>query len=60
MRYRVITENNKVLKRFETERQAENYWNNFNGVYTDDNGNEERIYIEDMDEYVDYCFDDEA
>lgn len=58
--YRIITENNREIKRFETERQAERYWDSMNGIITDDDGNEERIYIEDFDEYTDYIFDEEA
>lgn len=58
--YRIITENNREIKRFKTERQAEKYWDSINGIITDDDGNEEHVYIEDMDEYTDYIFDDEA
>lgn len=57
--YRIITENGREIKKFETERQAERYWDSMNGIITDD-GNEEHIYIEDLDEYTDYIFDEEA
>lgn len=52
--YRIITENNREIKRFETERQA------MNGIITDYDGNEEHIYIEDLNEYTDYICDEEA
>lgn len=42
--YRIITENGRTVKRFETERQAERYWDSMNGIITDDDGNEEHIY----------------
>lgn len=57
--YRIITENNREIKRFETERQAERYWDSMNGIITDDDGNEEHIYIEDLNEYTDYISTDE-
>ena len=56
--YRVITENGREIKRFETERQAERYWDSMNGIITDD-GNEEYIYIEDLNEYTDYISTEE-
>lgn len=34
MNYRIITEDGREIKRFETERQAERFWDNFNGIYT--------------------------
>lgn len=46
--YKVITENGREVKRFETERQAERFWDSMNGIITDDNGNEEYIYIEEI------------
>lgn len=58
--YRIITENGREIKKFETERQAERYWDSMNGIITDDYGNEEHIYIEDLNEYTDYIFDEEA
>lgn len=58
--YRIITENGREIKKFETERQVERYWDSMNGIITDDDGNEEHIYIEDLDEYTDYIFDEEA
>ena len=58
--YRIITENNREIKRFETERQAERYWDSMNGIITDDDGDEEYIYIEDLNEYTDYICDEEA
>lgn len=58
--YRIITENGREIKKFETERQAERYWDSMDGIITDDDGNEEHIYIEDLDEYTDYIFDEEA
>lgn len=48
MKYRVITENGREIKRFDTERQAESYWDRMNGIITDDDGNEEYIYIEEI------------
>ena len=49
--YRVVTENGKEIARFETERQAENYWESFNGVWTDydDNDKEYHIYVEEIE-----------
>ena len=58
--YRIITENGRTVKRFETERQAEGYWDSMNGIITDDDGNEEHIYIEDLNDYTDYILDEEA
>lgn len=58
--YRIITENNREIKRFGTERQAERYWDSMNGIITDDDGNEEHIYIEDLNDYTDYILDEEA
>ena len=58
--YRIITENGRTVKRFETERQAERYWDSMNGIITDDDGNKEHIYIEDLNEYTDYICDEEA
>ena len=58
--YRIITENGREIKRFETERQAERYWDSMKGIITDDDGNEEHIYIEDLNEYTDYICDEEA
>lgn len=48
MMYRVVTETGKEIKRFKTEREAENFWNRFNGVWTDydDNDREYYIYVE--------------
>lgn len=57
--YRIITENGRTVKRFETERQAEIYWDSMNGIITDDDGNEEHIYIEDLNEYTDYISTEE-
>lgn len=48
MKYRVITENGREIKRFDTEIQAESYWDRMNGIITDDDGNEEYIYIEEI------------
>ena len=58
--YRIITDRNKTIKRFKTEREAENYWDSFNGIYTKEDGTEEHIYIEDEDEYTDYIIDEEV
>ena len=55
--YRIITENGRTVK---TERQAERYWDSMNGIITDDDGNEEHIYIEDLNDYTDYILDEEA
>lgn len=57
--YRIITEHNKTIKRFKTEREAEKYWDSLNGIYTKEDGTEEHIYIEDEDEYTDYIRIDE-
>ena len=58
--YRIITDHNKTIKRFKTEREAERYWESLNGVYFKEDGTEERIYIEDEDEYTDYICIEEA
>lgn len=52
MRYRVITEDGREIKKFETERQAEKFWDNLNGVWTDyDNDDKEYyIYIEEIED----------
>ncbi len=57
--YRIITENGREIKKFETEKQAERYWDSMNGIITDDDGNEEHIYIEDLNEYTDYISTEE-
>lgn len=49
--YRLITETGKVLLGGETysRRGAENWWDDFDGIYVDDEtGKEERIFIEDV------------
>lgn len=48
--FRIVTETGRVIKECETERQAENFWENFNGVWTDydDNDKEYYIYIEEV------------
>lgn len=56
--YRIITEHNKTIKRFKTEREAEKYWDSLNGIYTRGDGGEEHIYIEDEADYTDYILDD--
>lgn len=48
-KYRLITESGKVLLGGETytRETAESWWNDFGGIYEDDEtGAEERIYIE--------------
>ena len=46
--YRVITEAGKELDRFETEAAAERFWDMFSGIWTDYEGNEHYIYIEEV------------
>lgn len=48
MKYAIITENGYQVKKFETERQAERFWDALNGIWTDDDGNEYYIYIEEI------------
>lgn len=52
--YRIVTDHNRIIKRFPTEREAEKYWDSLNGIYTKEDGTKEHIYIEDEDEYTDY------
>lgn len=50
-RYRLVTESGHVLLGGETyeKKVAESWWEDFNGVYEDDDtGKEERIYIEEV------------
>lgn len=45
--YRIVTECGKQLfNQTYTEAGANRIWEMYNGVYTDDNGNEEYIYVE--------------
>lgn len=45
--YRIVTESAKQLfNQNYTEAGANRIWEMYNGVYTDDNGNEEYIYVE--------------
>lgn len=45
--YRIVTESGKQLfNQNYTEAGANRIWEMYNGVYTDDNGNEEYIYVE--------------
>ena len=45
--YRIVTESGKQLfNQTYTEAGANRIWEMYNGVYTDDNGNEEYIYVE--------------
>lgn len=48
--YRVITENGKEIKRFNTAKEAYLYWERFDGIYTDyeDNDAEYYIYVEEI------------
>lgn len=51
--YRLVTESGKILLGGETysRRGAESWFDNFNGIYEDDEtGAEERIYIEEVAE----------
>lgn len=50
-KYRLITETGRILLGGETYTKAgaESWWNDFNGVYEDDDtGEEEYIYIEEV------------
>ena len=52
--YRLVTESGKVLLGGETysRRGAESWFDDFNGIYEDDEtGSEERIYIEEVQKY---------
>ena len=45
--YRIVTESGKQLfNQNYTEAGANRIWEMYNGIYTDDNGNQEYIYIE--------------
>lgn len=45
--YKIVTESGKQLfNDTYTERGANNIWEMYDGVYTDEGGKEERIYIE--------------
>ena len=45
--YRIVTECRKQLfTQTYTEAGANRIWEMYNGVYTDDNGNEEYVYVE--------------
>lgn len=47
--FRIITESGKQLfDQTYTEIGANNIWEMYNGIYTDDNGNEERIFVEEI------------
>lgn len=50
MKYRIITEAGKEIKRFVTEQEAEKFWDMMNGIYVDydDNDKEYYIYIEEI------------
>ena len=55
--YRLVTESGKVLLGGETysRRGAESWFDDFNGIYEDDEtGSEERIYIEEVQKYDSY------
>ena len=45
--YRIVTESGKQLfNQNYTEAGANRIWEMYNGIYTDDNGNQEYIYVE--------------
>ena len=46
--FKIVTDTGRVIKVCETERQADNFWESLNGVWTDydDNNKEYNIYIE--------------
>ena len=47
--YRIVTESGKQLfNETYNETGANSIWEMFNGIYEDDNGNEERIFIEEV------------
>ena len=47
--YKITTESGKQLfDKTYNEREANSIWEMFNGIYEDDNGNEERIFIEEV------------
>ena len=48
--YRIVTEHGKEIKRFDTEKAAEKFWNALNGIWTDyDNDDKEyRVYIDEI------------
>ncbi|MBR6533521.1 MAG: hypothetical protein IKT44_03760 [Clostridia bacterium] len=48
-KYRIITENGKQIgKEYDNYYAAERYWESVDGIITDDNGNEEYIYIDEI------------
>lgn len=50
MKFAVVTEDGKEIKRCDTERAAERFWDSLNGVWEDDNGEERYIYVEEVAE----------
>ena len=47
--YRIVTESGKQLfNETDNEIGANSIWEMLNGIYEDDNGNEERIFIEEV------------
>jgi len=50
MLYRIVTETGREIKSNLTKRGAENFWDAFNGVWTDydDNDKEYYMYIEEV------------
>lgn len=48
MKFRVVTETGREIKQFETEKEAEKFWDRLNGIWTDydDNDKEYYIYVE--------------
>lgn len=53
-KYQLVTESGKILLGGETysRRGAENWWNEFDGIYKDEAGTEERIYIQEYTELI--------
>lgn len=48
-RYIIVTENGKQLFNENYDEQGANrIWNMYNGIYEDENGNEERIFIQEI------------
>ena len=50
MKHRIVTETGRVIKDNLTEREAEKFWEMFDGIWTDydDNDREYYIYIEEV------------
>lgn len=51
-KYRVITENGKELVRYDTYYACKSFWDDLNGVWEDEDGNEVSIYIDEVDNYI--------